>query len=322
MVRLALVLAVLSLMGNTTIGFVEKPLRAAGPLGPLAGTMLAPDELSGPIVLIVPGSGPTDRNGNGPLGLDASTYKLLAEGLAARGIATVRIDKRGMFGSANAVADPNDVTIADYATDIHSWMRTIRERTGAPCVWLLGHSEGGLAALFASRNDKESCGLILVATAGRPLGEILRQQIQSQLAGTRLLDQAFAAIAMLESGRYVDASKLDPALLTLFSPAIQGFLISEFAIDPAKLIAKYGKPVLVVQGERDIQVAVGDAERLHAAAPLSRLVLLPNTNHVLKEVKSPDRTANIATYGDPRLPLAPGVIEAIAGFITSTNSRE
>jgi len=319
---LALVLAVLTVMGNTTINFIEKPLEAEGPFGPLAGTMLSPEKLSGPIVLIIPGSGPTDRNGNGPLGLNASTYKLLANGLAARGIASVRIDKRGMFGSANAVSDPNDVTIADYAADIHSWVRTIRERTDAPCVWVMGHSEGGLAALFASRDDKEMCGLILVSTAGRPLGEVLKQQIQSQLAGTPLLDQALAAIAMLEAGRQVDVSQLDSALLSLFNPAVQRFMISEFAIDPSELIAEYRKPILIVQGERDIQVTVEDARRLHAAAPASRLTLLPDTNHVLKEVKSSDRAANIATYGDPGLPLAPGVVGAIAGFISDANARE
>jgi pimeloyl-ACP methyl ester carboxylesterase len=309
-------------MGNTTINFIEKPLEAEGPLGPLAGTMLSPEKLSGPIVLIIPGSGPTDRNGNGPLGLNASTYKLLADGLAARGIASVRIDKRGMFGSANAVTDPNDVTIADYAKDIHSWVRTIRARTGAPCVWVLGHSEGGLAALFASLDDREMCGLVLVATAGRPLGEVLRRQIRPQLTGTPLLGQALSAIAMLEAGRHVDVSELDPALLPLFNPAVQRFLISEFAIDPSKLIAEYRKPILIVQGERDIQVTAEDARRLHAAAPASRLTLLPNTNHVLKEVKSSDRTANIATYGHPGLPLAPGVVGAIAGFISDANARE
>ena len=73
----------------------EKPLEAPGPLGPLRGTLLspaAPDTPSAPVVLIVPGSGPTDRDGNNPLGVKASAYRLLAEGLAAKGIATVRID--------------------------------------------------------------------------------------------------------------------------------------------------------------------------------------------------------------------------------------
>ena len=66
--------------------------------------------------------------------------------MAARGIGTVRIDKRGMFASSMAVADGNAVTIDDYVTDVGSWIAVIRKQTGAPCVWVLGHSEGGLVA--------------------------------------------------------------------------------------------------------------------------------------------------------------------------------
>lgn len=92
-----------------------------------------------------------------PLGVKASTYKLLAGGLAAKGIITVRIDKRGMFDSAGAVADANAVTIDDYAVDLHAWVKVIRAKTGASCVWLLGHSEGGLVALASSRNAGDVC---------------------------------------------------------------------------------------------------------------------------------------------------------------------
>lgn len=317
----SLILMGLLAMENPTTDFVESQIAAQGPVGQLGGTMLMPEGSSAPVVLIVPGSGPTDRDGNGPLGLNASTYKLLAEGLAARGIATVRIDKRGMFGSAGAVTDPNGVTAEDYATDVNSWISAIREQQpDTSCVWVLGHSEGGLMALLAGQDrDTETCGLILVASPGRPLGEVLRNQLEPQLAGTPLLDQALAAIAALEAGQHVDASDVDPALQPLFNPAVQDFLISTFALDPAELIAAYPKPVLILQGERDLQVSVEDARRLEAAAPASTLVLLPRTNHVLKEVDSADQTANIATYADPELPLAPGVVDAIANFILAKN---
>lgn len=147
-------------MENPTIEFVESQVTAQGPMGRLSGTMLMPESSSAPILLIVPGSGPTDRDGNGPLGLNASTYRLLAEGLATRGIATVRIDKRGIFGSAAAVSDPNDVTAQDYATDINSWISANRmQQIDAACVWVLGHSEGALMALLAGQDPKtESCG--------------------------------------------------------------------------------------------------------------------------------------------------------------------
>ena len=68
-----------------------------------------------------------------------------------------------MFGSKAAVADPNKVTIGDYATDTHNWVAAIRERTGARCVWVLGHSEGALVALAAAQQPDGICGIIIVS---------------------------------------------------------------------------------------------------------------------------------------------------------------
>jgi pimeloyl-ACP methyl ester carboxylesterase len=280
--------------------------------------MLMPaDGGSRPAVLIVPGSGPTDRDGNGPLGLKAATYRLLAEGLAAKGIASVRIDKRGMFGSARAVSDGNAVTIADYAADVHAWVGKIRDLTGASCVWAIGHSEGALVALAAAEKARDLCGLVLIAAPGRPLGEILRAQFKANPANAPILPQAMTILDSLEAGRKIDVSRFHPVLQQMFHPRVQPFLIDECSYDPAKLIANYAGPVLVLQGERDIQVEVADARRLEAAGQRAKLVLLPDTNHVLKTVTSDDRAANVATYADPSLPLAPGVVDAVAGFISA-----
>ena len=295
--------------------FMQDTLQAPGPDGNLVGTMLAPDKSDVPVVLIVPGSGPTDHNGDGPRGLRTSTYKLMAEDLATRGIASVRIDKRGQYASRAAVADPNAVTTSDYADDVHTWVSVIRQRTAASCVWVLGHSEGGLVALVAGQKSEGICGLILVATPGRPLGVVLREQLRSNPANAPVLDRGLAAIAELEAGKRAEKDLIPPALLPLLRPAVQDFLIGEFAIDPAALIARYRGPVLILQGRRDIQIGVGDAERLARADPAARLVLLADTNHVLKVVTTDDRDANVATYSDPELPLAPGVIDAISGFV-------
>ncbi|MDP3258365.1 MAG: alpha/beta fold hydrolase [Bosea sp. (in: a-proteobacteria)] len=290
-------------------------IEAPGPAGPLSGTALGPPNSRAPVVLIIPGSGPTDRNGNNPLGVRASSYRLIAEGLAARGIRSVRIDKRGMFGSARAISDANAVTMEDYAADIRSWVATIRERMGAPCVWALGHSEGGLVALVAAQRAPDICGLLLVSTTGRRLGDVLRDQIGANPANAPIREQAEVLITRLEDGQRVAPEDIHPALFPLFRPEVQGFLISAFALDPAKLIAAYTGPALILQGLRDIQVGRIDAERLHQAHPNAKTILLPNANHVLKAVASNDRAANIATYQDPDQPLADGVIEALAAFV-------
>jgi pimeloyl-ACP methyl ester carboxylesterase len=302
----------------------ETLVEAPGPAGPLRGTMLGDGK--GPVALIVPGSGPTDRDGNNPLGIRAATYKLLAQDLAARGITTVRIDKRGMFGSATAVPDANAVTIADYVADVDNWVAAVRERTGAQCVWLIGHSEGGLVAMAAAKEGHGGqhgvCGLVLLAVPGRPLGTVLRDQLRANPANAPLLGQATAAIDALEAGRRVDAAGLHPALRPLFGPQVQGFLISAFSYDPRELLAGCPQPVLIVQGQRDIQVGEADARLLKDAAPRATLVLVPDANHVFKRVASADPAANMAAYADPGLPLAPGVAGPIADFIgTRTDGK-
>jgi pimeloyl-ACP methyl ester carboxylesterase len=314
-------LAVFIATGAARAADAEQPVEAPGPLAPLRGSLLGAELKGAPVVLIVPGSGPTDRDGNGPLGLRASSYKLLAEGLAAQGIATVRIDKRGMFGSAAAVLDANAVSIEDYAADVRNWVLALRWLTAARCIWVLGHSEGGLVALAASRNEPDICGLVLVATAGRPLGQVMREQFAANPANAPILDAALGAITELEAGRRVDVHALHPALRALFKPEVQGYLISTMALDPARLIAGIDKPVLILQGERDLQVSVADARRLQQAAPTASLVLLPATNHVLKAVASADMAANFSTYGQAGLPLAPGVVDAIAAFVKAAAAR-
>lgn len=314
--------AVTQILAAAALGSAAPPsapieLEAKGPAGPLRGTMIKGTPGLAP-VLIIPGSGPTDRDGNNPLGVRAAPYRLLADGLATRGIGSVRIDKRGMFGSQAAVADGNAVTVADYATDVRAWVKATRAATGASCVWLLGHSEGGLVALAAAAEASDGvCGLILVAAPGRKVGVALREQLRANPANAPLLDQAFAAIDRLEAGERVDTAALHPALMPLFAPPVQGFLISLLAQDPGALLARYRGPALVLHGRRDIQAAVADAERLAAARPGVKLVMLDDVNHVLKRVASDDRAANIATYGNPDLPLAPEVTEAIAGFIAA-----
>jgi uncharacterized protein len=315
MALLASIAMAAALHTGSALQVVQAELEAPGPAGPLKGTLLSPAAGHVPVVLIVPGSGPTDRNGNGPNGLHASTYRLLANGLLAKGIASVRIDKRGMFGSASAIPDANDVTIEDYATDVQSWVTAIRTRTGASCVWVLGHSEGGLVALLAARQTSDICGLILVATAGRPLGQVLRQQLQSNPANTPIIGNALSILESLEAGKAVDAARIDPALLPLFRPQVQRFLMSELAIDPAALLAGYMKPVLIVQGLRDIQVTLQDAQILERANPRAELVPIANANHVLKTVHTQARSENVAAYSNPDLPLAGGVVDAISTFV-------
>lgn len=290
------------------------PMTAPGPSGTLAGTLLDAGPKT-PVVLIIPGSGPTDRDGNNPLGVTAAPYRLLAEALAAKGVSTVRIDKRGMFGSKEAISDPNKVTIGDYSSDTRNWVASIRHQTGAQCVWVLGHSEGALVALASGQQPQGICGVIVVSGAGRKFSDVIREQLRSNPANAPLLSSAMAALNSLERGEHVDVTGMDPALLGLFAPRVQDFLIDIFRQDPAKLAASLKLPLLIVQGERDIQVSMADAKALAAAQPNSKLVLIPGMNHVLKDVTTEDRAANLATYSDPSLPVDDELVDAIVQFV-------
>jgi pimeloyl-ACP methyl ester carboxylesterase len=290
------------------------PLTAPGPEGPLSGTLLDAGAKT-PVILIIPGSGPTDRDGNNPAGVTAAPYRLLAEALATKGISSVRIDKRGLFGSKAAVSDPNKVTISDYASDTHKWVAAIRQRTGAPCVWVLGHSEGALVALAAAQQPEGICGVIAASGAGRKLSDVIREQLRANPANAPLLGPAMSALDQLEQGQHVDVGTMSPALLPLFRPEVQDFLIDMFRFDPAKLAASLKVPLLIVQGERDIQVSSVDARTLEAAQPRAKLALIARMNHVLKDVDSDDRAANLSTYSDPSLPIDKDAVEAIAAFV-------
>ena len=301
---------------------IETEIEASGPNGPLKGLMVSPGKPDAPVVLIIPGSGPVDRDGNSLHGLNTDTYKLLAQGLAERGIASVRIDKRGMRSSAAAIPNPNDVTIADYATDVHSWAATILKQTGGKCVWALGHSEGGLVAMAAAKdNPPDICGLLLVAAPGRPFSDLIKDQLRSNPANTPIQDAAFHDIDELAAGRRVDVSNGPPEIAAMFPAAVQGFLIDLFSYDPPKLLAIYKGPVLILQGEHDIQISVNDARLLEAADGNAKLALLPDVNHVLKTVTSDNRNYNLKTYFDPKLPLAPAVVDTIADFIAAPKSQ-
>jgi pimeloyl-ACP methyl ester carboxylesterase len=293
---------------------VERAVTAPGPGGPLAGTMVDAGKGS-PIILVIPGSGPTDRDGNNPLGVKAGPYRMLADALSKEGVSTVRIDKRGMYGSKRAVVDANRVRIADYARDTHAWISSIRRVTGAQCVWVLGHSEGGLVALTAAQRPTGICGVITVAAVGRKIGTVLRQQLAANPANAPYLTAAYGAIESLEAGKRVDVASLPQPLRRLFAEDVQTLLIDLFAENPAALAAKLKVPLLIVQGDNDIQVTVADARELAAAQPRAKLLLLPGVNHLLKVPEGTDRAANIRAYASPTLPIAPAAVEAIAAFV-------
>lgn len=297
---------------------MAQPVQIPGPQGPLEAEMIAVENADH-AVIIIPGSGPTDRDGNAPsMGMASNTYKLLAEELAANGVASLRIDKRGFYGSAAAISNPNDVTIAAYTDDARQWVE--RASNLAPCVWIAGHSEGGLVALVAAENaPKHLCGLLLLATSGRPIGQLLIEQLQANPANASLMPEIKAIVADLESGKTRDAATITPVLQPLFSAGLQRYMIDLFSYDPVASARKWQGPALVVQGSADIQVRPRDADLLTDALPHAERVDLPRGTHMLK---TDIEGQPLATYTDAALPLHADLVPAITRFLKNTQPRQ
>lgn len=293
--------------------FPEQEITVTANRAVLSGTFLEPANAKKKVaVLLISGSGPTDRNGNSPL-FPAPNNSLLqlADSLAAHGIASLRYDKRGVGKSKfTDGATPANTLISDIADDaalLFNWLR----QKGYKEVWIAGHSEGSLIGLIIAKKVKAS-GFISLAGAGRKASVLLKEQTRSQFSD-EMYQEYGKALDSLEQGLTV--KHIRPQLMNLLAPVIQPYLQSWLPLDPAVLVSQLKCPVLIVQGTKDIQVVEADALALKAGQKRAKLLLIPNMTHVLKEVKEDGRAANLKTYSDPGLPLAPGLAAGITGFI-------
>ncbi|WP_417209356.1 alpha/beta hydrolase [Antarctobacter sp.] len=264
------------------------------------------------VAMILPGSGPTDRNANSTQGLSTDAYRLLAEALEAQGIATLRADKRGI---GQSTGNPNAVSLGLYAQDAGHWIDLAKDRSGQSCVWLIGHSEGGLVAFELARSRDDICGLVLLAAPGRPISQILLEQLRGVPALAQHQQALEKAMISLIAGSPVPPEALPGPLSAIFAPPVQPFLMDLFAVDPAEQARTLDLPALVVQGTADLQMAEDDARILAEALPQGTLYSVAGMTHTLKTAKDDSRPANLATYSDPTLPLSSGLAERIGAFI-------
>jgi len=262
-----------------------------------------------PVVLIIAGSGPTDRNGNDNMGLNTDAYKMIADSLQKAGIACVRYDKRGAGESASADMDESKFTFNDLVNDAAGFVKMLKEDSRFSSVIVLGHSEGSLAGILAAEKEKVS-GFISVSGIAERMDKILEKQLKNNPpdvteAVKKILDS-------LVNGYTV--TNIDSNMAMLFHASVQPYLISWLKYVPAKEVKKLNIPVLIVQGTTDLQVSVDEAEKLKKAYPHATLKIIGGMNHVLKQAPA-DREQNSATYGESDLPLSPGLMPAIIDFI-------
>lgn len=290
----------------------ETPITLDTPTGQLAGTLELPAGADKPrVALLIAGSGPTDRDGNSSMipGRNDS-LKLLAAGLAEAGIATVRYDKRGIGGSHAAGSAESALRFEMFVDDAAAWIARLKADPRFASVAVIGHSEGSLIGMLAAQ-QANATAFVSIAGIADGASTLMRKQLEGKLP-PELEKESERILVSLESGVVVDP--VPPALATLFRPSVQPYLISWFKYVPAQRIAELTMPVLVVQGNTDIQVDVVQANRLHGARPGAKLEIIPGMNHVFKHVRAVPEL-QVASYGDPSLPVSPLLVKSIADFL-------
>lgn len=305
-----LLLHVMTLTAQTVdSSYNESDIQLKTDSGAIAGTLTLPGKQTGvPVALIIAGSGPTDRNGNSAFTRN-DALKLLAHALAGNGIASVRFDKRGIGGSMKAGKKEADLRFETYINDAADWIRLLKQDKRFSKIVVIGHSEGSLIGMVAAAQAGAD-QFVSIAGTGRPIDEVLKEQLKT--ASEDLYQLSLPVLDSLKQGHLVN--KVDGRLFTLFRPSVQPYMISWLRYNPQEEIKKLSIPVLIVQGTNDIQVPAVDAEKLAAAKPEAKLLLIEDMNHVLKIIRG-DRQANIATYKDPSLPLAEQLVTGIVSFI-------
>jgi len=270
-----------------------------------------------PVAIIIAGSGPTDKDGNSKaLPGENNSLKMIAEDLASEGIASIRYDKRGVGDNMILGGNEKDLRFDDYIDDAVAWMTYAENNDLFSSVSVIGHSEGSLIGMVASYQE-DADAFVSLAGAGRQADDILHEQLETQLSGD-LLMEAKEILDNLKRGETVKNISLE--LQSIFRPSVQPYMMSWMEYNPRQELAKLDCPILIVNGTRDLQVPVSDAEILYNAIPNSEFLIIEDMNHVLKEAPT-DQNGNLATYFNPDIPLAKGLMNSIIDFLKENSNR-
>jgi pimeloyl-ACP methyl ester carboxylesterase len=303
-----LYLSFVNAQDKNAVALKESPIVLKINTDQLFGTLTTPDLTKKyPVALLISGSGPTDRNGNNPM-MKNNSLKMLAEVLAKNGIASLRYDKRGIGESKASAISEQSLVFENYTEDAKSWINLLKQDKRFSGVVIIGHSEGSLIGMIAGAKANK---FISIAGPGESADKLIKTQIESK-ANKQLNDLTFPIIDSLKSGNQV--KKVDPMLNALFRPSIQPYLISWFKYNPQAEIKKLNVPILIVQGNNDLQVTVKDAETLSQANKSAELLIVDKMNHIMKIVEG-DNQANLESYKNESLPLSEVMTSKIVSFI-------
>ena len=277
----------------------------------LKGTLYTPlkQNKKNNLVILIAGSGPTDRNGN-QKGMTNNSLQLLAEALANNNIAVYSYDKRIFAQMATGKLDEGSLSFDTFIDDAKAVLLHFKNQKKYHTITIAGHSEGALIGLVAANGNADA--YISIAGVGRSIDEVLLEQIEKQ--APFLKEEVEKNLATLKCGTTFELK--NPMLASLFRSSVQPYMISWIKYNPQTEMKQLHIPTLIINGDKDIQVSVNDAQLLHQAKSDAQLKIIPNMNHIFKEIKGDD-TVNKASYTNPNLPVIPELPSVIATFIQS-----
>jgi alpha/beta superfamily hydrolase len=277
----------------------------------LNGTLYTPIKRNNAtkLVILIAGSGPTNRDGN-QIGLTNNSLKLLAESIVNNGIAVYSYDKRIFAQMASGKLDEASLTFDNFIDDAKAVILYFKNQKKYHSITVAGHSEGALIGMVAANGNADA--YISIAGAGRTIDEVLLEQIEKQ--APFLKEEVEKNLATLKSGNTFELK--NQMLASLFRASVQPYMISWIKYNPQNEIKKLQIPSLLINGDKDIQVSVQDAQLLQQAKPNAQLHIIPNMNHIFKVIKGDD-IENKASYTNPELPICVELTSIITTFIRS-----
>ncbi|TCK66786.1 hypothetical protein DFQ05_2060 [Winogradskyella wandonensis] len=271
------------------------------------GTLLAPkNNRETNLAIIIAGSGPTNRNGNQNF-LKSNNLKKLAIALSENDISSFRYDKRIVKQIKTGKVDVKSMRFEDFVSDAKDVINYFKAENKYSKIYVIGHSQGSLVGMLAL---EEADGFISLAGAGQKIGDVIIDQINN--TARQYVEDTKRVVTKLQAGEI--ANDYPIALASMFNLDIQPFMISWMAYNPTEIISEIKKPILIVNGTKDLQVSEDEAKLLAKANPNAKLRIIENMNHVLFTIEG-DRLENSKSYGESFRPINPELIDSIVEFI-------
>ncbi|WP_347374819.1 alpha/beta hydrolase [Aequorivita sp. Q41] len=272
------------------------------------GTLIVPNNSDIlPLTILIGGSGPTDRNGNQQMVVNNS-LRFLAEGLYKKGIASFRYDKRIVKQMKQRSINEKNIRFSDFIEDAIAVYEHFKEDKRFSKIYFIGHSQGSLVGMVAAQNGAD--GFISIAGVGQEIDDVIINQLSQQAPG--LVDNARTAFDDLRANGI--ALNYSDGVASIFRKEIQPFVYTWMQYNPKVEIAKLTIPVLIIQGDKDIQVEISEAELLKASKPEAAYKIITGMNHIFKKIEGND-LENSKSYNSYNLPVMPELINTISDFI-------